>query len=133
MAIYEFLSGYVMLTCCVFLCVAMTVMGLEVELQVAADELKESHKSSISLAAACDLFNRFVTRISYDIPDFETFKRKLVERGQEFAAMSIASRKKISNLLDRFISDKKVLLLFRGTWACSRLLLRLGAFASRPL
>ena len=47
---------------------ASTLMGLEIELKDAVDQLKACNKSSISLAAGCELFSRYVTRTSLDVP-----------------------------------------------------------------
>jgi translation initiation factor 2B subunit (eIF-2B alpha/beta/delta family) len=89
-------------------------MGLEKELKTAADVLKvlslptpssnpfkytmkETIKNApFSLASGCELFTRFVTKTSLDIPDFETCKKKLIDRGDQFAQKSQASRAKVN-------------------------------------
>jgi hypothetical protein len=48
-----------------------TMMGLEIELNTAVNALKACNPASISLAAGCELFSRYVTRASLDIPRFE--------------------------------------------------------------
>jgi translation initiation factor 2B subunit (eIF-2B alpha/beta/delta family) len=50
---------------------ANTIMQLGIELKAAADQLKLRNRSSISLTAACELFNRYVTRTLEDIREFE--------------------------------------------------------------
>jgi translation initiation factor eIF-2B subunit alpha len=90
---------------------AATIMGLEKELKTAADVLKEAIKNApFSLSSGCELFTRFVTKTSLDIPDFETCKKKLIDRGDQFAQKSQASRAKIAQLADRFIRDGAVVL-----------------------
>jgi len=86
------------------------MMGLEIELKAAADQLKGCNKS-ISLAAGCDLFTRYVTRVSLDIPDFTQCRERLLERGFHFAEMSLRSRQTIATLVDRFIKNDHVILL----------------------
>ncbi len=46
---------------------ANTLMGLERELKSAADLLK-SCSNALSVSSACELFTRFVTRTSLDVP-----------------------------------------------------------------
>ena len=86
------------------------MMGLEIELNSAVDALKACNPASISLAAGCELFSRYVTRASLDIPRFEDCVARLLERGEQFALMSSNSRATIATLVDRFISDGKVIL-----------------------
>eukprot|EP00808_Paulinella_micropora_P020297 g27695.t1 len=89
---------------------AHTMMGLQMELRAAADLLQECSKTSISLAAGCELFNKYVTRISVDVPDFEACKKRILERGENFAQMSLRSRATISQHVDKFISSDKIIL-----------------------
>lgn len=90
---------------------ATTVQELAIDLRAAADKLKACDPASISLAAGCELFNRYVTRTTLDIPDFEQCRKRLIERGEWFAQMSLTSRKKIAALADRFIRDNQVVLI----------------------
>lgn len=87
-----------------------TMMGLEIELNNAVAALKACNPASISLAASCELFSRYVTRASLDIPRFEECVARLLERGEQFSLMSSNSRATIASLVDRFISDGKVIL-----------------------
>jgi translation initiation factor eIF-2B subunit alpha len=87
-----------------------TMMGLEIELNSAVGALKACNPASISLAAGCELFSRYVTRASLDIPRFEECVARLLERGEQFSLMSSNSRATIAALVDRFISDGKVIL-----------------------
>lgn len=79
--------------------------------QNASNRMLECNRSSIALTAACDLFSRYVTRTALDIPDFDKCKKKLVERGVAFLAISIQSRQKISNLCVNFIREKCTVLV----------------------
>jgi len=102
---------YIVLVFILFCNLAATIMGLEKELKTAADLLKKTIKNApFSLASGCELFTRFVTKTSLDIPDFQMCKRKLIDRGDQFAQKSQASRAKIAQLADRFIRDGAVVL-----------------------
>lgn len=90
---------------------ATTMMGLEIELKDAIDLLKACYPSSISLAAGCELFSRYVTRASLDIPQFAECVQRLLERGEQFTSMSLNSRNHIAVLMSRFISDGKAILI----------------------
>lgn len=90
---------------------ALTMMGLQVELAAAADSLKACNKSAISLAAGCELFNRYVTRASSDNPNYQECKSRIIERGEWFSNESLKYRKQIAHLADRFIRTEKVLML----------------------
>jgi len=102
---------------------AKTLMELEIELKAACDRLKAVNKGSISLGAGCELFSRYVTRTSFDFPDFEACKERVIVRGEQFAKMSINGRKTISGLVDRFISDGKVILIHGNSRVVSGVLL----------
>jgi len=88
-----------------------TMMGLEKELQRAVHALKACNPASISLAAGCELFSRYVTRASLDIPRFDACVARVLERGEQFSLQSANSRTTIAELVDRFIADGKVLLI----------------------
>jgi len=88
-----------------------TVMGLEKELQTSVAALKACYPASISLAAGCELFSRYVTRASLDIPRFDECVARVLERGEQFSLQSANSRASIAELVDRFIADGKVLLI----------------------
>jgi translation initiation factor eIF-2B subunit alpha len=90
---------------------ASTMMGLEKELQRAVHALKACNPASISLAAGCELFSRYVTRAALDIPRFDACVARVLERGEQFSLQSQNSRAAISELVDRFIADGKVLLI----------------------
>lgn len=90
---------------------ATTMMGLEIELQRAVAALKACNPASISLAAGCELFSRYVTRASLDIPNFDDCVARVLERGEQFSLQSANSRATIAELVDRFIADGKVLLV----------------------
>jgi translation initiation factor eIF-2B subunit alpha len=90
---------------------ANTMMGLEIELKAAADKLKSTDHTTISLSAGCELFSRYVTRTSLELNDFVQCRARLIERGDQFAKMSERSRQKISEYGDRFIQDGQVILV----------------------
>lgn len=78
-----------------------TMMGLEIELRAAADELNKKaqdagYGSLCSLAAGCELFLRYVTRtyeeLEVSMRDFSHIKAVLVETGKDFAELSMRSR-----------------------------------------
>lgn len=107
---------------------AATIMGLEKELKTAADVLKETLKNApFSLASGCELFTRFVTKTSLDIPDFTACKYKLIDRGDQFARKSQASRAKIAQLADRFVRDGAVVLTHGFSRVVQALLLHAAA------
>lgn len=83
---------------------ANTMMGLEIELKCAADVLKGCH-IALSVSSGCDLFTRFVTRTSLDVPDFVECRNKLIERGERYTKQAIKSRQRIGQLADSFIRD----------------------------
>jgi translation initiation factor eIF-2B subunit alpha len=85
------------------------MMGLQVTLGEAA-ELMKSETTNISVASACELFARFVTRTSLDTPDFGDCVKKLIERGERFTENSEEARKNIASLVDGFIRDEFVIL-----------------------
>jgi translation initiation factor eIF-2B subunit alpha len=82
---------------------ATTLMELQIELKAASEELRAIDRTSIPLGAGCELFNRYVTRISPEQMGFPECRRRLIERGTLFADNSMASRRKISEHGDRFI------------------------------
>lgn len=54
------------------------------------EKIQRSRPISISLTAGCQLFERHVTRTSLEC-DFDDCKKKLIERGEGFAALSLAA------------------------------------------
>eukprot|EP01103_Thecamoeba_quadrilineata_P006484 TRINITY_DN16204_c0_g1_i1.p1 TRINITY_DN16204_c0_g1~~TRINITY_DN16204_c0_g1_i1.p1 ORF type:complete len:305 (+),score=35.07 TRINITY_DN16204_c0_g1_i1:31-945(+) len=83
---------------------ATTMHGLQVELKEAT-EILLNLSPSISLASACELFNRFVTRLSDDIPNFEQCKAHAIERGEKFNEKTELCRQMIAKFGLRFIRD----------------------------
>lgn len=84
---------------------ATTIMGLQIELQKAADELKEQRPAGISIASGCELFMRFVTRTALDYSEYETCKERILERGEFFRDHSTRARTKIATLGAPFLRD----------------------------
>lgn len=90
---------------------ATTMMGLEKELQRAVGALKACNPASISLAAGCELFSRYVTRAALDIPRFDECVSRVLERGEQFSSASLHARAAIAELVDRFLADGAVVLI----------------------
>ncbi len=57
---------------------------------------KAINNAPFSLATGCELFTRFVTKTSLDIPNFNECKKKLIDRGDQFAEKSQSSRTKVA-------------------------------------
>ncbi|CAI7915274.1 unnamed protein product [Closterium sp. NIES-53] len=89
---------------------ATTVMGLEVELRRACDDLKRESSGCISLRAACDIFLCFVSRTSVEADDLPAARARLIERGQRFSGISLNARRTIAMLGQEFIADGCVIL-----------------------
>mmetsp|Transcript_12868 Transcript_12868/g.24481 ORF Transcript_12868/g.24481 Transcript_12868/m.24481 type:complete len:387 (-) Transcript_12868:101-1261(-) len=90
---------------------ASTMMEVEKELKSAADSLRGCQPSSISLAAACELFMRYVTRTgAVDHHDLKQSRKRLIERGNVFAETSLQARAKIAALGQRFVREGGVVL-----------------------
>jgi len=90
---------------------ATTMMGLERELGEVVAALKQCSPSSIALAAGCELFSRYVTRASLDIPRFEDCVARVLERGEQFSRMNLESRAQIARLAEPFIVDGCTILI----------------------
>lgn len=72
---------------------ASTLMGLEKELAEAAQAIRASNPTSISLAAGCELFVRYVTRTqALEFADLHTVKQWLIQRGRQFGETSLKAR-----------------------------------------
>eukprot|EP00741_Cyanophora_paradoxa_P006478 tig00001003_g6271.t1 len=89
---------------------ASTLHGLNQDLSIASKVLGDRCKYSISLAAATELFSKYITRTTLNAPDFQECKGKLIERGEKFADLSLRSRSRIAELGDRFIREGAVIL-----------------------
>jgi len=105
---------------------ASTMMGLQVELANASEEMKQNCSSN-AVASASELFSRFVTRTSLDTPDFGECKTKLIERGEKFTENSEEARKNIAAHVAGFIRDGAVIL----THSMSRVVLDALELASK--
>ncbi len=77
------------------------------ELHGSTEELKRSYPTVISVSAACELFLRYVTRTTEEALDvaldFEALKNHLIERGNQFAEISLKSKAMIAELGERFL------------------------------
>lgn len=108
---------------------ATTIMGLQIELQAAADVLKQHEAEGISIASGCELFMRFVTRTALDFSEYETCRQKIIERGEFFKEHSTRARQKIAELGAPFIQDGATVL----TTGYSRVVVALLLHAAQRL
>lgn len=90
---------------------AETIQGLHIELQDAVDSLKTFKKNSISIAASCAIFARYVSRTNNLSTDFEECKKLVVDRGCNFSVSALRYRDQIAQLCSRFITHNKVILV----------------------
>lgn len=91
---------------------ANTIMGVMDDLNDAAlcmQKMADAGKRT-TLIAACDLFRRYVTRTSLEVPDFAKCKARLIDRGLRFAEHSQSARKKICDFGVQFIQENSVIL-----------------------
>lgn len=109
---------------------ANTMMQLEMELKLAA-ELLQSCNVVLSVASACELFTRFVTLTSLDVPDFMECKNKLIERGEQYIKQATKSRDKIAQLADSFIRDGVTVLTYGFSRVIINVLLKAAAVGRR--
>mmetsp|Transcript_15098 Transcript_15098/g.21514 ORF Transcript_15098/g.21514 Transcript_15098/m.21514 type:complete len:107 (+) Transcript_15098:2-322(+) len=92
-------------------------MGLQMELQDAskfmmthASERILGGRSIIALASGCELFLKYVTRAFLELPDFNQCRAQVLERGEQFASVSLAAWEQIADLGHAFIQDGMVVL-----------------------
>jgi translation initiation factor eIF-2B subunit alpha len=88
---------------------ASTMMELQMDLDKAKKAL-ERNCASLSLTSGAELFTRFVTRTSLDVPNFEACKQRVMQRGEHFLQLASQTRGKIASQLDHFIRDGSVIL-----------------------
>mmetsp|Transcript_28285 Transcript_28285/g.57107 ORF Transcript_28285/g.57107 Transcript_28285/m.57107 type:complete len:310 (+) Transcript_28285:42-971(+) len=89
---------------------ASTIMELEILLKAAQEQLQEMNfegqrSKAIQLTAACELFARHVTRTALDVGNFDACKKRLIDRGERFAAQADVSRAVIADNMLPFIRD----------------------------
>lgn len=86
--------------------VATTLMGLQKELETAAQELR-SVDPTISLISGTELFLRFVTRAGTGTGGgFEEVKAVLLDRAEKFLERSVVARNTIGKIVvERFLAD----------------------------
>ena len=91
---------------------ASTMAEIQTELKKNITYLLNKEKS-ISILAACDLYNQCVTRTSsnFKFNDFILCKNKLIERGDLFTSTFNINRSKISKYSDSFIRNNKTILV----------------------
>lgn len=92
-----------------------TMTEFTLELETVSRVLLSSYHNSISLAAGCELFKRFVTRIGEELAhlNFDAFKAVLLEKGTDFADARRANevRRKIVRQSYHFVKDDSVILV----------------------
>lgn len=94
-------------------------------LSQATHALRQQVHNSVSLAAGCDLFTRFVLRNTHLYSDWEACKTHLVENGQLFLTRAKESRAMIAKQGLQFIRDDDTILVH----SYSRVVLALLAHA----
>eukprot|EP00003_Mantamonas_plastica_P002475 TRINITY_DN1187_c0_g1_i2.p2 TRINITY_DN1187_c0_g1~~TRINITY_DN1187_c0_g1_i2.p2 ORF type:complete len:171 (+),score=53.25 TRINITY_DN1187_c0_g1_i2:1-513(+) len=88
---------------------ASTMMGLDKELKAAAATLKlQFGQHWIAVESGTELFIKFVTRTSLDIPDFEQCKTRLIERGESFKEKAVLTRDVVAKYGEPFVRDGMV-------------------------
>lgn len=94
---------------------AETMMGLQDELQQAADQMTRYYQTvshTIALQSGIEIFLKYVTRTFLESPSFADCKNAVLERGERFQTMSLAARDRIASVSADFIhNDIKVLTL----------------------
>jgi len=117
---------------------ANTMMGLQMELSEATHDMLEYARSSsqtlllggrshIALASGCELFMKYVTRCFLELPDFAECKAQVLERGERFAGISLASRDRIAEVGQAFVQDGHTVLTHGWSRVVSSLLLKAAA------
>jgi translation initiation factor eIF-2B subunit alpha len=89
----------------------------------AADTLRESEGHAIAVLAGCDLFQRFFTRNSQDVLDFESTKTTLTSRGSLILTRAALARDRLAELGALFLRDGAVVLCHSYSRAVVGLLL----------
>ena len=95
---------------------ATTMMGMQSELKEASDTMMAAASSiarshSIAVRSGCELFLKYVTRTFLEeLPDFEECRQAVLERGKQFAGISLAARDRISGVAADFIQEGQTVL-----------------------
>lgn len=101
---------------------AETMMGLQNELQKAADTMlknyhwiqsaasSSSSSHSIALQSGIELFLKYITRTFLEAPNFEECRQSVLERGERFQMMSLAARDRIAVTASEFILPNSTVL-----------------------
>ncbi|NP_001279169.1 translation initiation factor eIF-2B subunit alpha [Callorhinchus milii] len=96
-----------------------TVQGLRENLTSAIDTLT-NEDSSVAVSSGGELFLRFISLTSLELPDYSMCKKTMIERGELYLKTISDSRNKIAKLCHTFIKDGASIL----THSCSRVVLR---------
>jgi translation initiation factor eIF-2B subunit alpha len=95
---------------------AVTIMGIQNDLKEATTKLIEYEKemsggrASVSFRAGMELFFRYATRSSDEVPDFKALNCLFIARGHRFVANAFKSRADIAELGHNFVQDGMVVL-----------------------
>ena len=106
-----------------------TMMGLQDELKEAAKVMldwnaREGNRSNISLKSGCDLFLKYSTRTFLELDDFDACRAAILERGQRFAGVSMASRDRIAKVGHGFVGQGQIVLTHGWSRVVAALLLK---------
>lgn len=109
-----------------------TMLGLELEVRRASDRMISYARSSdLSVKAACELFLKFISRTSFDFPDFNECKTKLIQRGEYFRALTDTCRERIALLGEPFIQHGCTVLTHGGSRVVYSILERAAKLAQK--
>lgn len=86
---------------------AETMMGLQNELEQAAEQIQESgvstYHSQVALQSGCQLFLKYITRTFLELENFEECRQAILERGERLQMMSLTARDRIATAGADFI------------------------------
>ena len=113
---------------------ANTMMGLEFELKEASKTMLQfansplnsvtlGGRSHIALASGCELFLKYITRCFLELPDFDSCKDQILQRGQRFSDISLAARDRIGRVGKQFIQPGSTVLTHGMSSVVSKLLI----------
>lgn len=81
-------------------------------------------RSMIALASGCDLFLKYATRTFLEHGDFAASRNQFLERGQQFAGISLAARGRIAQIAADFIQEGQTVLTHGWSRVVASILLK---------
>ena len=81
-------------------------------------------RNMIALASGCDLFLKYATRTFLEHGDFTASRNEVLERGQRFAGISLASRDRIAHIAADFIQEGQTVLTHGWSRVVASILLK---------